>query len=128
MVTGPHRRWFGYGPAPPPEPEPEPGLDPDFIPGGFALHYPSGSHPPAPRPPTPEPEPEPYRSPLLDLPTGDYWLDADWGTGGGGGAPPKCTCHPKNGIEGCRLHDPNFKHPNPKELQTPPSWMFKGNT
>ena len=126
----PHRRWFGYGPAPPvePEPEAEPGPEPDYIPGGFSLHYPLGSHPPAPRPPTPEPEPEPYRSPLLDLPTGDYWLEAGWSSGAGGGAPPKCTCHPKNGVAGCRLHDPNYKHPNPKELQTPPSWMFKGNT
>ena len=118
----PHRRWFGYGPAPPVEPEPEPEPEPEFTPSGFDLHYPAGSHPPQPEPEPPEPEPEPYRSPIADLPTGSYWLEQ----GGASREPPKCTCHPTKGVAGCRLHDPNYKHPNPKELQTPPSWMFKG--
>lgn len=119
----PHRRWFGYGPAPPVEPEPErePEPEPEFYPAGFSLHYAAGLPQPQPAPAV-EPEPEPYKSPIADLPTGSYWLDNFEPK-----APPKCTCHPTKGSSGCRLHDPNYKHPA-KGLQTPPSWMFKGNT
>jgi hypothetical protein len=119
----PHRRWFGYGPAPPVEPEPElePEPEPEFVPAGFSVHYPAGLVHSQPKPEL-EPEPEPYKSPIADLPTGTYWLDNFKPK-----APPKCTCHPTKGSSGCRLHDPNYKHPA-KGLQTPPSWMFKGNT
>ena len=115
----PYRRWFGYGPAPPVEPKPEPEPEPEFVPAGFDLHY-TTSLLQTQRAPEPEPQPEPYKSPLLDLPTGSYWLDSYVPK-----APPKCTCHPTKGSSGCRLHDPNYKHPA-KEMETPPGWMLEG--
>ena len=115
----PYRRWFGYGPAPPVRPKPEPEPEPEFVPAGFGLHYPI-SLLQAQREPETEAQPEPYKSPLLDLPTGTYWLDSYVPK-----APPKCTCHPTKGSSGCRLHDLNYKHPA-KEMQTPPNWMFEG--
>jgi hypothetical protein len=101
------------------EPKPEPEPEPEFVPAGFDMHY-TTSLLQTQRAPEPEPQPEPYKSPLLDLPTGSYWLDSYVPK-----APPKCTCHPTNGSSGCRLHDPNYKHPA-KEMETPPGWMLEG--